>query len=228
MPDEPAGGATEALLRGLDAAQVRAVTTDASPLAVIAAAGSGKTTVLTRRIAHRILTESAAPRHVLALTFTRDAAGELKRRLRRFDLRTPVEAGTFHAVALRLLRDRAEAAGQAPPQVATDRLRLVREVLTELRLRADATAVAADIDWARARLVAPSEFERAVRSARRRSSVPAARLGDIVAAYEQLKRRRGVVDFDDLLERVAVALETDPAWADAVRWRVRHRFVGEA
>ena len=128
----------------------------------------------------------------------------------------------------RSLRDRAEAAGQAPPHVAVDRLRLVREVLTEARLRLDASSVAADIDWARARLVPPGEYERALRAAKRRSTVPATRVPDLMAAYEQLKRRRGVVDFDDLLERVAVALDDDPAWADAVRWRFRHLFVDEA
>ena len=64
------------LLRGLDAAQREAVTTEAAPLAIVAAAGSGKTTVLTRRIAYRIATGSAHAQHVLALTFTRDAAGD--------------------------------------------------------------------------------------------------------------------------------------------------------
>ena len=92
------------------------------------ASGSGKTTVLTRRIAHRVGTGSAMPRHVLALTFSRDAASELRRRLRRLELREPVDAGTFHSVALRLLRDRALARNEAPPVLAPDRLRLVREV----------------------------------------------------------------------------------------------------
>ena len=229
--DAPAGTAgrdTRALLHGLDAAQAEAVTTTAAPLAVIAAAGSGKTTVLTRRIAYRLLTETADARHVLALTFTRDAAGELKRRLRRLDLRTPIEAGTFHSVALRLLRDRAEAARQAPPQVAPDRLRLVREVLTELRLRLDPHGVAVDLDWARARLVEPGGYERACRSIRRRSTIPMQQAGHIFEAYSRLKRQRGVIDFDDLLERVTAALRDDPAWAAAVRWRFRHLFVDEA
>lgn len=229
--DAPAGISgrdTRALLRGLDAAQAEAVTTTAAPLAVIAAAGSGKTTVLTRRIAYRLLTDTADARHVLALTFTRDAAGELKRRLRRLDLRTPIEAGTFHAVALRLLRDRAEAARQAPPHVAPDRLRLVREVLTELRLRLDPHGVAADLDWARARLVEPGAYERACRSARRRSTIPMQHAGQLFEAYGRLKRQRGVLDFDDLLERVTVAMRDDPAWAAAVRWRFRHLFVDEA
>ena len=220
--------ATAGLLNGLDDAQRAAVTTDASPLAIIAAAGSGKTTVLTRRIAHRIATGDAAARHVLALTFTRDAAGELHRRLRRLDLREPIEAGTFHSVALRLLRDRAVANDRPIPHVAPDRVRLIREVLTQLRLRAEASGVVADLDWARARMVASDDFDRAARSARRRTAVATGSYADVVDAYDQLKRRRGVVDFDDLLHGLLDACERDPAWADAVRWRFRHLFVDEA
>jgi DNA helicase II / ATP-dependent DNA helicase PcrA len=88
----------EALLEGLDDAQRAAVTSTAQPLVVLAPAGSGKTRVLTRRIAHRVATGSADPRHVLALTFTRKAAGELDDRLRRLGLRGDTTTGTFHAV----------------------------------------------------------------------------------------------------------------------------------
>ncbi|NBS29001.1 MAG: ATP-dependent helicase, partial [Actinobacteria bacterium] len=70
------------LLADLDADQRQAVTTESRLVAVIAGAGSGKTRVLTRRIAYRIATDTADPRHTLALTFTREAAGELRRRLR--------------------------------------------------------------------------------------------------------------------------------------------------
>src|SRR5687768_9693369 len=133
------------LLRGLDPEQRLAVMTDAAPLAIIAAAGSGKTTVLTRRIARRILDGSADASHVLALTFTREAAGEMRRRLRRLDVTEPIETGTFHAVALRLLSDRALAAGRAAPTIAPDRLRLMREVLTETRRRVEPSAALADI-----------------------------------------------------------------------------------
>lgn len=218
----------EELLAGLDAAQREAVTTTAGPLAVIAAAGSGKTTVLTRRIAYRVASGTALPRHVLALTFTRDAASELKRRLRRLDLRDPVDAGTFHSVALRLLRDRAMSRNEPVPQVATDRHRLVRDTLASLQLRAEAHQAMADLDWARARMIDPRRYDAACRSERRRSGVPASRYADFFDAYQQLKRRRGVLDFDDMLTGVLQALRTDETWADAVRWRYRHLFVDEA
>ncbi len=217
----------EQLLSGLDAQQREAVTSAAAPLAIVASAGSGKTTVLARRIAYRIETGTALPRHVVALTFTRDAAAEMKRRLRRLDLRDPIEAGTFHSIALRLLRDRALANHQAPPLLANDRIRLLREVITQLQLRVEPYQAMTDLDWARARLVEPGRYEAANRSERRRSAIPATRFADFVEAYEQLKRRRGVVDFDDLLVHTLHALSTDPVWADGVRWRYRHFFVDE-
>ena len=94
----------EALLRGLNDEQQVAVTTDALPLAIHAGAGSGKARVLTPRIAWRTLTGRDDPRRVLALTFTRKAASELRSRLRRLGMRDQVAAGTFHSVALAQLR----------------------------------------------------------------------------------------------------------------------------
>ena len=91
------------LLVDLDDDQRRAVVTESRLVAVIAGAGSGKTRVLTRRIAHRVLSGTAEASHTLALTFTREAAGELRRRLGASGVRERVEAGTFHSVALGLL-----------------------------------------------------------------------------------------------------------------------------
>ncbi len=216
------------LLAGLDAEQRRAVVSDAAPLAIVASAGSGKTTVLTRRIAYRIESGNAEPRHVAALTFTRDAAGELRRRLRRLDMHESIEAGTFHSIALRLLRDRALTRNEAMPSLAPDRLRLVRECLKELRIDIDAYPAMADIDWARARRVEPADYERQSRAARRRGVVPHGRFVDLMAAYERLKRRRGVVDFDDLLDLNLRAVESDAAFRSLVHWRFRHFFVDEA
>ena len=216
------------VLRGLDDQQREAVTTDAMPRAIVAAAGSGKTMVLTRRIARRVLDGSADARHVLALTFTRDAAGELRRRLRRLDIRETIETGTFHAVALRVLRDRANATGAPAPVVANDRGRLIREVLTETRVRCEPGAALADLDWARARMVSPDEFVAASRRVRRKPALSADAYAKVVDRYAALKRRRGVVDFDDLLADLLAQMERDPMFADVVRWRFRHLFVDEA
>ncbi|MEY2401497.1 MAG: ATP-dependent helicase UvrD/PcrA [Ilumatobacteraceae bacterium] len=218
----------ERLLVGLDADQRRAVESDAAPLAIVASAGSGKTTVLTRRIAYRIESGHAEPRHIAALTFTRDAAGELRRRLRRLDIHESIEAGTFHSIALRLLRDRALTRNESMPVLAPDRQRLVRECLKELRLEIDAYPAMTDIDWARARRIEPVDYERQSRAARRRGAVPPSRFVDLAAAYERLKRRRGVVDFDDLLDLNLRAVQSDEAFRSLVHWRFRHFFVDEA
>jgi DNA helicase-2/ATP-dependent DNA helicase PcrA len=222
----------DAVLRGLDADQRAAVSVDAAPLAVIAAAGSGKTTVLTRRIARRIADGSAHASHVLVLTFTREAAGELRRRLHRLDPDrrdlTSIESGTFHAVALRLLADRATAQGRAAPVIAPDRARLIREITTETKRRIDPMALLADIDWARARRLHVSQLASASRRAKRRTSADPDTVADLWRRYDELKHRRGVVDFDDVLEGLLDALTRDPTFAEVVRWRFRHLFVDEA
>ena len=101
--EEHRDGASESdadgLLAGLNDDQRHAVTVDTVPLAIRAGAGSGKTRVLTRRIAWRSQTGRHDPRRVLALTFTRKAAGQLRSRLRSLGLRDQAAAGTFHAVA---------------------------------------------------------------------------------------------------------------------------------
>ena len=162
------------------------------------------------------------------MTFTRDAAGELRRRLRRLDIHEPIEAGTFHSIALRLLRDRALTRNESMPSLAPDRSRLVRECLKELRLELDPYPAMADIDWARARRIAPADYERQSRAAHGAASCRRRGSSSWPAAYERLKRRRGVVDFDDLLELNLRAMETDEAFRSLVHWRFRHFFVDEA
>lgn len=219
---------TNRILRGLDPQQRAAVSTDASPLVIIAAAGSGKTTVLTRRIARRIADGTAEASHVLAVTFTREAAGELRRRVRRLDVREDIETGTFHAIALRLLSDRALAEGRAAPAIAPDRIRLMREVLTETRRRVEPAAALSDIDWARARLVDPARFTEATRAVRRRAQLDAESFVDVWTRFHALKRQRGVVDFDDLLVEALELIRRDATFASVVRWRFRHLFIDEA
>ena len=116
------------LLDDLDAEQRHAVATDSRLVAVIAGAGSGKTRVLTRRIAHRVVTGTADARHTLVLTFTREAASELRRRLPRLGLGERVEAGTFHSVMLGLLRQRWADRNRPAPTLVDDRRRLVGEI----------------------------------------------------------------------------------------------------
>ncbi len=209
---------------GLTEAQLAAVTTPSTLVAVIAGAGSGKTRVLTRRIAYRVAIGTADARHTLALTFTREAAGELRRRLRRGGVREQVEAGTFHAIALALLRQRWIDLDRRPPTIASDRHRLLAEVAGAVPL----PALTAEAEWLAARGLPPSGYVNAARAAGRRTGIPPAQIAAALEAYAALKRRRGVLDFDDLLATCTTELARDPVWADAVRFRYRHLLVDEA
>ncbi len=214
------------LLAGLDEGQRRAVTSPAAPLCILAGAGSGKTRVLTRRIAHRAVVGSADSRHVLALTFTRRAAGELAGRLRRLGLRDLPTTGTFHAVAWAQLHTWWKGAGRSAPGLVEHKGRLLGRILGRTT-RMSPGELATEIEWARARLVAPDRYPRAAAVADRRTALDRDRVAALYAAYEDEKRRRHLVDFDDLLTRCIDTMATDQAFADAQRWRFRHLFVDE-
>ena len=215
------------LLSGLTVEQRDAVTTRASPLCVIAGAGSGKTRVLTRRIAWQASGAHADPRRTLAVTFTRRAARELRSRLRGLGLNDAVRAGTFHAVALAQLRRYAADSGRRPPQILDN----VAGLIAELQPRADRSAVADisnEIGWCQARLVTPENYAQAARAARRRPPVGRAdRFAQIYADYESAKRKRRLLDFDDVLARSLELMAAEPKHAAAHRWLHQHVLVDE-
>jgi DNA helicase-2/ATP-dependent DNA helicase PcrA len=221
--------AVDALLDGLDATQRDAVTSRAAPLAILAGAGSGKTRVLTRRIAWQAREELIDPAHVLAVTFTRKAAGELRARLARLGVRESVTAGTFHAIALAQLRRRADEQGRAMPEILDRKVRVILRLLPQRGKEGALVAaeLAAEIEWAKARLVKPDGYERAVAAAGRATPRPPAQVAEVFRAYEREKRKRGLVDFDDLISGCADVLERDVEFAAAQRWRFRHLFVDE-
>ena len=215
------------LLLGLDPTQRAAITSDAPLLAVIAGAGSGKTGVLTRRVAFRCLNESADASHVAVLTFTRQAAIELRRRLRALGLRDTIIAGTFHSVALGLLRQRWDEQGKSHPVVVSDRRRLIGEVIGPKRT-ANINDLSADIDWARSRNITADRYASAVHSSGRRSAAPVADVAKVMSDVQILKRKRGVIDLDDLLSLTIDAMRDDNNFANIVHWKIRHLFVDEA
>ncbi|MGH9278455.1 MAG: ATP-dependent helicase [Acidimicrobiales bacterium] len=218
------------LLSGLNPSQAEAVTSGAAPLCILAGAGSGKTRVLTRRIAWRVQQGTADPRHVLALTFTRRAAGELGARLTRLGVRHQVAAGTFHAIAYAQLRSRWADRGDRAPALLDRKVRILAPLLphrTGSESAVQPADIATEIEWAKARMVPPSRYEDEAAAAGRRASLPLAAVGALYQRYEDEKRRRRLVDFDDLLEVCALALESDAEFAASQRWRVRHLFVDE-
>jgi DNA helicase-2/ATP-dependent DNA helicase PcrA len=155
-----------ALLADLDADQRRAVTADSTLVAVIAGAGSGKTRVLTRRVAYRVATESADARHTLVLTFTREAAGELRRRLQHLGVNDQITAGTFHSVANQLLRQRWTDLDQAPRTVVDDRTRIIGSLpeFSSSTARNDLGSIVDAVSFATARGMSPAAYVSAVRN----------------------------------------------------------------
>jgi DNA helicase-2/ATP-dependent DNA helicase PcrA len=221
----------DAILAGCDESQRAAITSPLAPLLVVAGAGAGKTRVLTRRIAWQIVVDRIRPDRALALTFTRKAARELRWRLSGLGLSSTVPAGTFHSIALAELRRRAIDTGRAVPVITDAKHTIVERVVRKMHLgdphSASIGRIVAEIEWAKARRVSPDRYVAHASDARRRPTVPLDEVGSIYAAYEIEKRRRGVLDLDDLLERLTEELDADPNFAAATRWRIAHLFVDE-
>ncbi len=232
------------LLAGCDASQRAAIVSDAVPLLVVAGAGSGKTRVLTRRVAWRIAHGRAVAAHVLALTYTRKAATELRARLASLGLPAPVTAGTFHAVALAELRRYETGEGRRAPVLLERKAALLGELVPERTPRPRAgrdgaprspapnrrellRTIAQEIEWAGARRLAPDAYVEAALASDRASGVDLELVAATYARFQQAKRKRGVLDFDDLLATLTRAIATDPDFAASQRWRFRHLFVDE-
>lgn len=226
IADDQSTDRARALLSGLTPEQRDAVTTTAPRLCIIAGAGSGKTRVLTRRVAWQSSTGNLDPRRVLVLTFTRRAASELRSRLRGLGMRDAVAAGTFHSAALALLRRYWDHCDRPHLELLASRFSL----LAKTNPRLDATTVAAlntEISWARARLITPERYAEAATGARRRAPRGAEFTASAYEAYQQAKKTRRLIDFDDVLALCHSVLTNQPAFADAQRWFHQHLFVDE-
>lgn len=172
------------------------------PVCVLAGAGTGKTRAITRRIAQLVHTGHVAAGQVLAVTFTARAAGEMRTRLR--DLRVGgVQARTFHAAALRQLRYFwPRVVDDQPWPLLEHKLRLVGQAAQRAGVATgsdDLRDLAGEIEWAKASLITASDYPAAVAAARRDTPAPAAQVAAVYAGYEEIKNRRRVLDFDDLL-----------------------------
>ena len=222
--DTGLAGEAAHLLEDLDEAQRLAVTSPAAPLCIRAGPGSGKTRVLTRRIAYRIATADCEARFTVAVTFTRRAAAELRQRLGDLGIHGRVAVGTFHGLAARQLRRHADDDGRPAPEVLSNRSGVLAKLL---RPGESTQAVQTELDWCGARGLSPADYPAAVATAGRRTSLPPGRLADVMVRYAHAKRRLCLADFDDLLRLAAERLENDAATAEAWRWGHRHFFVDE-
>ncbi|HET6215180.1 MAG TPA: ATP-dependent helicase, partial [Micromonosporaceae bacterium] len=219
------------MLAGLDPEQRTAVTAPAGPVCILAGAGTGKTRAITHRIAYRALTGEVAARHVLAVTFTARAAAEMRARLAALGV-VGVQARTFHAAALRQLRYFAPRLlqGRELPEVVQSKARLVTLAAARSGLRADRTTardLAGEIEWAKSSLVEPGEYAVAAAKAQREPPVEPAKVAEVFAAYEQVKRASGVIDFEDLLRAGVWAVEEHRDVAEQVLAQYRHFVVDE-
>ncbi|QQO77596.1 UvrD-helicase domain-containing protein [Actinomyces sp. HMT897] len=219
------------LLADLNPAQAQAVTHAGSPLLIVAGAGSGKTRVLTRRIAHLLATGRARPGEILAITFTNKAAAEMRERVTA--LVGPVGqrmwVSTFHSACVRLLRrEHAAASLRSTFSVydAADSARLITLVVRELGIdpkRFTPKTFAHRISDLKNELVTPVEFaEEAV------TSNPLERhLAEVYPAYQARLGAANALDFDDLIMRTVQLLRQRPDVAEAYRRRFRHVLVDE-
>ncbi len=225
----------ERILAALDPEQREVALATRGPVCVLAGAGTGKTRAVAHRIAYAVHTGVVDPAHVLAVTFTTRAAGELRGRLHQ--LGGPgggldrVQARTFHAAALRQLTHFwPRAVGGRPPAVLDSKLTLLAEAARAQRVRAgqpELRDVAAEIEWAKVTQVRAGDYPAAAARAGRATPLAPDLVAGLYARYEELCRERHLVDFESVLELTAAVLDGDPAVAAEVRDRYRYFVVDE-
>ncbi|HEX7311231.1 MAG TPA: UvrD-helicase domain-containing protein [Gaiellaceae bacterium] len=215
----------ERYLADLNPAQREAVLTTEGPLLVIAGAGSGKTRVLTHRVAHLLATQGVKPNEILAITFTNKAAGEMRERLERMlgGVARAIWILTFHAACGRIFRREAQRLGYRSTFTIydqADQIRLVKQCLEELERdpkRFTPRGIHSVISREKNNLVGPVQFRERV------SSFYDQTVADVYELYQGKLFASNAVDFDDLLYLTVDVLERFP---DALeRWRKAFRYV---
>ena len=231
MPRTTASPDPEALLEGLDPEQRAVATALRGPVAVVAGAGTGKTRAITHRIAYGVATGVYRPTSVLAVTFTTRAAGELRGRLQQLGAHG-VQARTFHSAALRQLQYFwPRTYGGDLPSVLDNRMSLVAEAAGRLRVSVDTARLrdlTSEIAWAKVSNVRPEDYVRvAATSNRSVASVEPETVARIFTGYENAKRDRGRIDFEDILLCTAAMMSDHPDVAEEIRRTYRHLVVDE-
>ncbi|WP_446462592.1 ATP-dependent DNA helicase UvrD2 [Streptomyces sp. BRA346] len=220
----------DAVLEGLDPEQREVATALHGAVCVLAGAGTGKTRAITHRIAYGVRAGILQPASVLAVTFTNRAAGEMRGRLRQLGA-GGVQARTFHSAALRQLQYFwPKAVGGEVPRLAERKVQLVAEAAARCRVRLDRNElrdVTGEIEWSKVTQTVPEDYPAAAAKHGREAPRDPAEIGRIYAAYEQLKRDRGVIDFEDVLLLTVGVLEERPDIADQVRRQYQHFVVDE-
>ncbi|MCS4531370.1 ATP-dependent DNA helicase UvrD2 [Corynebacterium sp. ES2794-CONJ1] len=217
-------------LEDLDSDQRVAATAPRGPVAILAGAGTGKTRTITYRIAHMIDAGFVSPQRVMAVTFTKRAAGEMSHRLKLMGI-GGVHARTFHAAALRQLRYFwPQVAGDLRWAILDNKFPKVSRAARRLGIESSKENIRdllGEIEWAKASLIPPESY--AARVGDRRLPYPAEKIAQCYQLYEESKiSPEGVeLDFDDLLVHVAGALENSRGIAEEFRSQYRSFVVDE-
>lgn len=223
-------------MEGLNSAQAAAVQCVEGPVLIVAGAGSGKTKVLTSRIAY-IIASGCNPGRILALTFTKKAAGEMKQRVA--DLvgqynASRIQMGTFHSVFIRFLRDYAESI-EYPRQFTIynrdDSLSLVKTLIKEFGLKDEPSykpaAVISRISSAKNALVSPAAYRANTAALQNDMHAGRPKLIDIYQAYWDRCRELGVMDYDDILFNMYLLLKNNAKAREEIAARFRYILVDE-
>jgi DNA helicase II / ATP-dependent DNA helicase PcrA len=226
----------EAVLAALDPEQREVALATRGPVCVMAGAGTGKTRSIAHRIAYGVRTGVVNPGHVLAVTFTTRAAGELRARLRNLggaggEGMDRVVARTFHAAALRqLVHFWPRTVGGRPPAVLDSKISLLAEVVRGTKVRASGPElrdIATEIEWSKVTQVRPDDYPRAAVKGGRMPPLQPELIGRLFGGYEQLRRERHLVDFESVLELTAAIIAEHPRVGAEVRDRYRYFVVDE-
>uniref|UniRef100_UPI002A7FB092 ATP-dependent helicase n=1 Tax=Streptomyces sp. CRN 30 TaxID=3075613 RepID=UPI002A7FB092 len=220
----------DAVLDGLDPEQREVATSLRGPVCVLAGAGTGKTRAITHRIAYGVRAGILQPNTVLAVTFTNRAAGEMRGRLRQLGA-VGVQARTFHSAALRQLQYFwPKAIGGAMPRLVDRKIQLVADAAATCGLRLDRGElrdVTAEIEWSKVTQTVPADYALAMAKAGREAPRDPAETAQIYSAYENLKRGRGAIDFEDVLLLTVAVLQDRQDVAQQVRAQYQHFVVDE-
>ncbi|MFM7623955.1 MAG: DNA helicase PcrA [Actinomycetota bacterium] len=220
---------SDRLLEGLNPEQESAVTHQGGPLLVVAGAGSGKTRVLTRRIAYLLATRKVEPFEILAITFTNKAAGEMKERVAALvgKRAKAIWVSTFHSACVRILRQEGTRLGFSSSYSIYDQadsVRLVTLVMRDLNLdqkRYNPRAVAALISNAKNELLGPADYRNATTNHFEEI------VAEVYAIYQQRLTSANAMDFDDLIMKTVEVLQKFPDARARYRTRFKHILVDE-
>ena len=226
---------TSAILEGLNSVQRQAVSCVEGPVLIVAGAGSGKTRVLTSRIAY-ILASGCSPDRVLALTFTKKAASEMKERIAAMvgeRKARKLYMGTFHSVFIRFLREFAPSLGY--PENFTiydtsDSISAIKTCLKELQLDEKVYKpkdVLSRISMAKNNLVTPEAYAANVQAVQNDAAKKKPRICDIYRLYARKCLQAGVMDFDDILLNMNILLKDNREALESVAGRFSDIMVDE-